>query len=142
MVNEETRTIFDMLKNGAITVEEAEKLFEAVSTEDISAHDDGRAIKTPGIMPVKLRVNVIERGISKVNISLPFGIVRYALRVSKNIGGLFGRFSNDMDIGSILHEIDIDEIMESLEAGENELPLTIVDVDVPEDGVTVRVILE
>ena len=139
MINEETRTIFDMLKNGSITVEEAESLFEAVNTENAGARDTARGV---GIMPAKLRVNVIERGANKVNVSLPFGMVRYALRVGKNLGGVFGRFSGDVDIGAILREIDIDEIMASLEAGENELPLTIVDVDVPEEGVNVRVVLE
>ncbi len=142
-MNEETKTIFDMLKNGQITAEEAEKLYEAINVNDEMKY--GRVVQSDtksGMMPSKLRVTVLEQGSVKVNVSLPFGVVRYALRVGKNIGNLYGKFAGDVDVAEILRNIDIDEILDSLEAGENELPLTIADVEVPQDRINVIVVLE
>jgi len=138
MMNDEQRMIFEMLKAGEITAEEAERLMDAVG---VPAHWTG--VQGAGTAPSRLRVLVSEHGQRKVNVKIPFAVVRLALKLGKGVGGLAVTFggSDGAKVAEALEQVDLDEILRQLGDGEIPLPCTLVDVDA-EGGVNVQVELE
>ena len=136
MMNDEQKMIFGMLKAGEITAEEAERLMDAVGAP---AHWTG----VQGAQPSRLRVLVTEHGRQKVNVKIPFTVVRLALKLGKGMNGLAVTFggTDGAKVAEALNQIDLDEILRQLGDGEIPLPCTLVDVDA-EDGVNVQVELE
>jgi len=142
MMNDEQKMIFGMLKAREITVEEAERLMEAISAPGAlgaSAHWTG----VQGTVPSRLRVVVTEHGQRKVNVKIPFTVVRLALKLGKGMGGLAVTFggSDGAKVAEALERVDLDEILRQLGDGEIPLPCTLVDVDA-EDDVNILVVLE
>ncbi len=74
VVKEERLQILQMLKEGKITVDEANSLLEALgaggSTERLSPDERGRF----------LRIRVAEKGTQRVNVSLPLELIKVAAR--------------------------------------------------------------
>ena len=139
-MNEERRMILEMLQTGSISVEEAEKLLEAVPKEGESplANYEGR-------MPNRLLVLVTENDKPKVNVRVPFSLVRVGLKLGKSFGALGAKYakdSEDIQALEMLNDLDIDELLASIMDGEIQLPYVIVDMDEAETGQTVRVVLE
>ncbi|MDL2234193.1 hypothetical protein LJC63_11540 [Ruminococcaceae bacterium OttesenSCG-928-L11] len=135
-MNEERTIILQMLKDGDITIEEAERLLDAikVSTSDALAVSEG---VTVGTKPKRLIVRVFEHGISKVNVRVPFSLVKIGLKMGTKFAA--NGEGND-EVNRALHDIDFDELLSEIESGEITLPYKIVDV---EDGdKVVEVILE
>lgn len=138
-MNEERRMILEMVSTGSITVEEAERLMEALPQEN-----EESARPTGGRLPKRIRVNVTENGRTIVNVRLPFSLVKAALKIGKT-GALMGaKYAKEEDerLLSYISEIDIDEILESVSDGEITLPYTMVDVDEPKENQHVEVVLE
>jgi len=139
MMNDEQRMIFEMLKAGEISAEEAERLMDAL------AHNAPGAQNAPGTsaaqMPARLRVRVTERGRQKVNIKVPFAVVRLALKLGKGLNGLIATFGgpDGEKIADALREVDLDEILREIGDGEIPLPCTLVDVDVDVEGDIVHI---
>lgn len=73
-MKEERLQILQMLKEGKITVDEANSLLEALgaggSTERLSPDERGRF----------LRIRVAEKGTQRVNVSLPLELIKVAAR--------------------------------------------------------------
>jgi len=141
-MNDEQKMIFGMLKAGEITAEEAERLMDAVNVPDAlgaPAHWTG----VQGATPNRLRVLVTEGGQKKVNVKIPFTVVRLALKLGKGMNGLAVTFggSDGAKVAEALEQVDLDEILRQLGDGEIPLPCTLVDVDA-EDGVNIQVVLE
>ena len=140
MMNDEQKMIFEMLKAGEVTAEEAERLMDAVG---VPAHWTG----VQGAVPKRLRVVVTEHSKQKVNVKIPFTVVRLALKLGKGMNVTFG---GDARVAEALNQIDLDEILRQLGDGEIPLPCTLVDVDTAptaigagaEDDVNIRVELE
>ena len=134
MMNDEQKMIFGMLKAGEITAEEAERLMDAVNVP-------GTGVQ--GTQPKRLRVRITDHGQQKVNVKIPFTVVRLALKLGKGMNGLAVTFggTEGAKVAEALDQIDLDEILRQLGDGEIPLPCTLVDVDA-EDGVNIQVELE
>ena len=144
-MNEERRMILEMLQEGAISVEEAERLMEALPAEEsrqLTAASPARA----GVSPKRVVVLVTENGKQKVNVRIPFSLVRVGLKMGKSIGAVSLRSAKDdpqaQQALDILNNIDVDELLAGIDDGEITLPYAIVDVDDEDSGDQVRVVLE
>jgi len=138
MMNDEQKMIFEMLKAGEVTAQEAERLMDAVG---VPAHWTG--VQGAGTTPSRLRVLVTEGGQKKVNVKIPFTVVRLALKLGKGMSGLAVTFggTDGAKVKEALDQVDLDEILRQLGDGEIPLPCTLVDVDA-EGGVNIQVELE
>ncbi|MCL1952758.1 MAG: hypothetical protein FWF60_08025 [Oscillospiraceae bacterium] len=136
MMNDEQKMIFGMLKAGEISAEEAERLMDAVG---VPPHWTG----VQGVTPKRLRVRVTEHGRQKVNVKIPFAVVRLALKLGKGMDGLIVSFGGDdgARVAEALRQVDLDELLRQLGDGEIPLPCTLADVDA-EGDVNVLVVLE
>lgn len=136
MMTDEQKMIFDMLKAGEITVEDAERLMNALGQQAAPAAGQGLA-------PSRLRVQVTDNGRQRVNVKIPFTVVRLALKLGKGVDGLIKSFggADGAKVAEALRQVDLEEILQQLGDGELPLPCTLADVDA-EGGVNVQVTLE
>ena len=118
-MNEERRMILEMVRDGSISIEEAERLMNAIGEEQ-----EGLSLRPAGgrLYPKRIRVQATERGNTTVNVRIPFPVVKVALKLGK-AGALFGakygaKTEEDAKILAYVNEIDIDEVLESLSDGE------------------------
>lgn len=144
-MNEERRMILEMLQEGAISVEEAERLMEALPAEE-SRQLTTAAPAREGVSPKRVVVLVTENGKQKVNVRVPFSLVRVGLKMGKSIGAISLKSAKDdpqaQQALDILNNIDVDELLAGIDDGEITLPYAIVDVDDEDSGDQVRVVLE
>lgn len=147
-MSEEKRMILEMLNSGDINVEEAEKLLSAIP-EDSKDNAVALAKESRGIQPKKIKVSVTDNntGKKKVDIRVPFSLVRAGLKIGTAGMALGAKYNTDQDsqqILDILKDIDIDEIMDSINDGDITLPYTMIDMDNMEDGKNehVEIVLE
>ena len=78
-MNEERKRILNMLAQNKITAQEAEALLDAMSPQPAtSAPDGGRALSAD---PKYLRV-LVEGGEDKVNVRVPFQLIRAGVRLA------------------------------------------------------------
>jgi hypothetical protein len=141
-MKEERRMILEMVSKGEVTVEEGERLLSALSESDQSG---GPPMVLRGIQPKRFVILVTKDGRKSVNLRIPFGLLRPALKLGK-AGMAFGSQWGDKDMDremiiKMIDEIELDEILDSLSEGEMVLPCTIIDVD-DENGQHVEIILE
>lgn len=146
-MNEERKMILEILKNGDITVEEAERLMEALQEDGGSNAGGSGELRTYSGRPdpKRLVVQVTENGRTKVNVRVPFSLVRLGLKMGKTFGSMGTWYSTDesgAQAMEILQSIDVDEIIDSLKDGDVTLPYTIVDVEEEIKGERVLIILE
>ena len=143
-MNEELRKILDMVEEGVITAEEAAKLLNAMNLDDSSkGSTTHQELKTIKAAPKKVRILVTEEGMIRVNMSIPFSLLRMGLRLGAAAGAIgFNQARNEeeAEILDILKSIDVDELMSALAEDDVVLPYIIVDVDA--DGKQVQVFLE
>ena len=143
-MNEEKRMILEMLNNGDINVDEAERLLSAIPDE---TQDTQVVLKnTPGLYPKRLKITVTnnDTGKKQVDMRIPFSLIRAGLKIGKASIALGAKYeksgnSETQQILEYLKEIDVDEILNSLDDGEITLPYTMIDVDSNEDGENVHV---
>ena len=143
-MSDERKMILQMLKDGAISVEDAERLLDAVPTEPADAAGQVPA-GTAGVTPKRILILVSENGKNIVNIRLPFSLVRIALKMGISIGSMSAKHTSDPETAQaleMLKTIDIDEILNSLSDGDISLPYSMVDVDDEKSGEHVKIILE
>ncbi|MEM1485060.1 hypothetical protein V6615_09290 [Oscillospiraceae bacterium PP1C4] len=137
-MNEERRMILEMLQNGTITVEEAERLMEALKTKN----EITPFTSVKGVSPKRILVHVTENGKTKVNVRIPFSLVRVGLKLGQSFSSLGAKYSVDYSAeAELIKSIDIDEVLDSLSSGEISLPYTMVDVD-DEKNQHVQIIME
>jgi len=143
-MNEERKMILQMLKDGEISVDEAERLIEAVS----DSPSDAETIKSvEGFAPNRLSVKVFEGEKIKVNLKIPFSLLRTAIKLGKTAGFIGAANTKNMrgdmreEIMETIKAIDPDEILSSLGDGSISLPYTLVDVD-DDSGQSVKIVLE
>ena len=139
-MNEERRMILEMLKDGSISIDEAERLMEAIPSGDTALAN------TSDFSPKRIYVHVTEGGKSKVNVKIPFSLVRVGLKLGKTFGALgMKNTQNSPEQAAameMLQNLDIDEVLNSIGEGDVTLPYTIVDVEDPEKGEHVKVVIE
>jgi len=158
-MNERTR-ILDLLSAGKITVDEAERLLEAIRDEQreaaaqtppesgrrvqravaiLGSGDDGPAAGKGG-KPRFLRIHVVENGGDKVNIRIPLGLLKAGLKL-KGLMPESARAKMDVALQekgvhfnlSDLEGKSLDEIVEVLHE---------MSIDVDGDKETVRIFCE
>ena len=82
-MKEEIKQVLDMLKEGKITNEEAVNLIDALkSTEE---DQDQRQITT-GKQKRFLKVNVTRNNQPKVNVKIPFSLVKWGINIANKMG--------------------------------------------------------
>jgi DNA-directed RNA polymerase subunit F len=138
-MNEERRKILDMLAQGKITVDEAEKLLSAISQ---SSSESAEGEKTERkALPKYLRV-VVEPGPKsaseeKVNIRVPFQLLRAGIKLASvvpvDVQGKVDEALKDKGVNIDLSKITPDNIEEVLE----HLRELTVDVDSIEEKVRI-----
>ena len=143
MMNDEQKMIFGMLKAGEITAEEAERLMDALNASQGALDSPAHWTGVQGSTPRRLRVLVTEHGQKKVNVKIPFTVVRLAMKLGRGMSGLAITFggSDGAKVAEALEQIDLDELLRQLGDGEIPLPCTLVDVEA-EGGVNIQVELE
>jgi len=121
-MSEEKRLILEMLKEGKITVEEAEQLLEKASSGE--SFNDAPKIKKPNSKKF-LRVRVTEEDKVKANVNIPIALAEVGLNlVPKSKLKVDGK------------QINMDQILKLIEEGtEGEL----VNIDAEDDGKNYKV---
>ena len=148
-ISEEKRMILEMLNNGDINVDDAERLLSAIPEES----DNKNMVSSEGfpIMPKRIKITVVsnDTGKTKVDMRIPFSLIKAGLKIGKASMALGAKYKNGTDsdtqqILELLRDIDIDEILGSLDDGDITLPYTMIDMDSNEDGdnVHIELILE
>ena len=136
-MSEERRMILEMLRDGAVDVDEAERLLSAIPNTDVTIPDaPKRGTTGPALNPKRLRMYAQEGGKAKFNMTVPFSVVRAGLKIAQVVGP---KYSEE---AKFLETIDIDEILESLNTGEITLPYTIMEGDDEEKGEHILIVLE
>ena len=119
----EKSQIHEMVRDGKLTVEEAQKIMDAMEQED-----EGMPPATATKPPRFLRVRVKDEDGSKVNVSVPISLVRV----------LWKFIPRDAMRELEGHNIDIDAILAAVNEGAQG---NLVDVE-DEDGTKVEIIVE
>lgn len=138
---DERRLILEMLRDGTISVEDAERLLSALGAQ--SQSHSVPLVRSKGQAPQKILVLVTENGIIKVNIKVPFSLVKAGFKLSKSLGGfgaMYAKTEQELEILKSLQDIDLDQVLEMLDTGEITLPYWVVEAD--SDGHHAEVILE
>jgi len=134
---EERKQILEMLAQGKITADDAERLLDKLGTgeTDRSSSGPAPASRQSGVKPKYLRVHVDSSDGDKVNIRIPLALIRTGIKLTtllpEHANEKLGEQGVDL---SKLSELDQKELYETL----SELQ---VNVD-SEDGDTVRVFCE
>ena len=143
-MSEEKRMILEMLNNGDINVDEAERLLSAIPEES----ENKKMVVSSGspIQPKRIKITVInnDTGKTKVDMRIPFSLVKAGLKIGKASIALGAKYNNGTDSESrqileLLRDIDLDEVMSSLDDGDITLPYTMIDMDGNEDGENVHI---
>lgn len=123
-MEEETKRILEMLRDGKITQEEAAMLLDALEA--------GEAQPRPERSARILRINVSDTrsGRTRVNIAVPFSLVEVASKLGINLG-----LKHAPELG----DVDFDEIIGAIRHGAEG---KIVDIEDDEDGQHVVVAVE
>ena len=88
-MSEDRRRILDMLAQGKITVEEADKLLSAISkpTGEPKAHETGQKKEFPKYLRVVVEPGPESVKKEKVNIRVPFQLLRAGIKLASLIPG-------------------------------------------------------
>jgi hypothetical protein len=148
-MSEERKKILDMLAGGKITVDEAERLLQAVGNAPNDAPGRPSPPAGPGAAtsrgkPQYLRVLVTPKdgaeGAERVDIRVPLRLIRAGMKLKGMMPGQAGeKFSSSLEE----HGINVD--FDNLKGGDVDTlveALTDMAVDVDADGKTVRVFCE
>ena len=141
-MDEERRMILEMVGKGEVTVDEGERLLTALIESDKKLPD---ASLTEGVKAKRITIIVDKDGKKMVNLRVPVALIRPALKLGK-AGMAFSSQWSDKDVDkekimALVDEIDLDEILDSLNDGDVTLPYTIIDVD-DDEGQHVQITLE
>lgn len=117
-MNKEQKMILEMVKDGKVSVEEAQRLL------DVSAQEDGKVLQKS---PTRrfLRVFVVEGDKTKVNINVPVALAEVALKLIPK-----DRLSLES------HNIDLEEILKMID---DETWGELINIDSEEGGKQVKV---
>ena len=120
-MNEERTRILKMVSEGKVTAEEGTKLLETLH-DPVFTPNSSR--KTPNWFHV--RVSDLATGKNKVNVNLPFNLVRAGIKVGAH-------FAPE------LHDIDWEEVISAIQEG---VPGRIVEVEDEDGGEKVEIYVE
>jgi hypothetical protein len=147
-MNENRRRILDMLAQGQISADEAERLIAALEKEPAPAASANGSDAPPKPKPKYLRVQVEEQkalsvhGPSLVNVRIPLQLLRAGVKLAsvipaqarEHVNGALRDNGLGIDIGQIRPE-NLEEIIDQLDD-------VVIDVDKKNEKVKVRVFCE
>jgi len=135
-MSEERKKILEMLAQGKITADDAERLLDKLAAgESDHTSQSASAAREPDAKPKYLRVYVDSADGDKVNIRVPLALIRTGIKLTAVLPDHATEKLGEKGVDlSKLSDLDQDELYEAL----RELQ---VDVD-SEDGDTVRVFCE
>ena len=141
-MNDERKMILEMVSKGEVSVDEGEKLLNALneSEESLAVSELKSGVKAKRI------VIAVERdGKKTVNLRVPVALIKSALKLGK-AGMAFSTQWGEKDVDAekvmaFIDEIDMDEIMDGLNDGDTTLPYTIIDA-YDDENQHVTIILE
>ncbi|HBG77034.1 MAG TPA: hypothetical protein DDW86_08770 [Clostridiales bacterium] len=112
-MREEMKKILQMVEEKKITVEEAEKLLDAMGPEEpepvlLESEEPTDSLNLKGKF---LRLRVSEEGEQKVQINLPLSVVEVGLKIGMQVGP---KFAPEMEK---LEGIDFNELLEAVKKG-------------------------
>ena len=112
-MREEMKKILQMVEEKKITVEEAEKLLDAMGAEEpepilLESEEPVDSVNLKGKF---LRLRVSEEGEQKVQINLPLSVVEVGLKIGMQVGP---KFAPEMEK---LEGIDFNELLEAVKKG-------------------------
>ena len=105
-MKEEITQVLDMLKEGRITNDEAVDLLDALKATE--QEEENREIAVAGRTKRFIKINVTKDDRPKVNIKIPFGLLKWGL----NIANKFGK--DALKIGGEEIPIDMDELTKAI----------------------------
>jgi len=118
-MDEEKMSILKMIESGKISAREGAELLAALDQKPVEVGPSGTNVKW-----VRVRVYDLKTNRQKVNVNIPYGLVKFGLKFIPK---------------EHVKDIDMDEIMEAIKNGEHG---KIVDVNDEEEGVHVEVTVE
>lgn len=93
------------------------------------------------VNPKQMLIQVTQQGQPKVNVRIPFFLVKMGLKFGQMAVDAKQAGGHDQAL-EYLKEVDLDSVMQALHSGEASLPMTLVDVDEPEKNTHVNIVLE
>jgi hypothetical protein len=123
-MDQETREILEMLRDGKITPEEAARLLEAIDASQAPPPRPGKA------HTLRIKVTDTKTGRSRVNVAIPLGLVEIASKMGLTLG---------VKHAPELADVDFDEIMQAIKSG---AAGQIVDIEDEHEGQHVVVTLD
>lgn len=148
MMNEERKMILQMVKDGTVSIDEAQRLLEALPADEPREDSATNLPRVRGNLafPKRLVVHVTEGGKAKVNVKIPFSLVRAGLKLGQSFTSLAGKYAGsspeEARAYEMLKNIDIDELLASINDGAITLPYTMVEVNDEEQDTHVLIALE
>lgn len=104
-MQEERRKVLEMLQNGKITVDDANRLLTVLGEQEGKLRTQRRP------RWVRIRVTATDTGRTRVNVTLPIGLVKAGLRAGGSIAGIEGLDTKDLEAllnrGEVGHWVDI-----------------------------------
>jgi len=121
-MNEEKRKVLDMLAQGKITVDEAEKLLAAIGEPSEEAGTDASGKRSWKYLRVLVEPGPGSESNDKVNIRVPFKLIRAGLKFAAfipreyqgKVGEAFKEKGMNVDLAKITPE-DLEEIVSNLD---------------------------
>ena len=122
-MSEERRKILEMLSDGKISVDEAEKLLAAISSSDSdSGRDSSRGKAQPKYLRILVEPSEENGDGERVNIRVPFKLVRAGLKLASfipkhaqtKVNEALSEKGIDMDFSNITSE-DLEELITHLD---------------------------
>lgn len=113
-MKEEMKKILRMVEQNKITIEEAESLMDAISSDRDETYEDTDAQITKKAQSQEgkfLRVRVAEDGVEKVQVNVPLALVEVGLKMGMKIGP---QFSPEMEK---IKDIDFNELLDAIRQG-------------------------
>ncbi|MDR0904957.1 MAG: hypothetical protein LBN00_02075 [Oscillospiraceae bacterium] len=135
-MSEERKMILEMLKNGELTVADAERLLDAVGETDDSTEISTSTRRHKGAKPKRLVIQAYENGKRVINLRIPFSLVGIGIKLGAKFSAGKTMTVDGVET-SIMEGIDLEEILSELDYGEITLPYTLVDVDDENDKVLI-----
>jgi len=120
-MNEERKKILEMVADGKISVEEAERLMSAIDADENTEPQTGSQPKRPKYLRVQVEPKSGDENGERVNIRVPINLIRAGLKWAsfipnhsqKKVGDALREKGIDVDLSTITPE-DLDELIANL----------------------------
>ena len=117
-MNEEKKMILEKLRDGKISVEEAEKLLQ------IPEKNPPKPVARSKPESVHVRITQDDKIVEDIRI--PFSLAKIWLKFGKNAVSLARKYGIDEETVKLLETIDVDELVAAMNMGDISLPYTVI----------------